>query len=303
MRILIVEDNPTDRELLREVLVGSDSDNEVEEVQTLQEALKQLQAQDFDCILLDLQLPDSTGKDTFDKIFSYFPNIPIIVATHNDDRELALDTIRDGAADYFLKNYTDDEDIFQRITFAVEKHKRSVRVPQETARTFRRVEKAQADLIEARTNKPSHVEDAAVETTAAVAEFSRKIYANFQSSLTELEARQRYQTERLEDLDKLISRGYPGQPSMRSEMDLYNHRIQALEDKLKEVEEEVNDAGATQKQEAIQLKKEKMSHRTKVFLAILALIGAVAGTAITTLANYIYGSDKVPASSQDAGTK
>lgn len=135
-RILIVEDSPTDREILRYLLEDQfKSEAKFREASSLATAFRYLELGNIDCVVLDLQLPDSAGRETFQKINERFPDIPTIVMTHNKDRALAIDMIKMGAADYVLKDYTNPEDIFRRIIFAVEKHHRSVRMPAEKVQT------------------------------------------------------------------------------------------------------------------------------------------------------------------------
>jgi len=78
-----------------------------------------------DCILLDLQLPDSSGIDTFLHVFTAYPHIPIIVVSHNSHLELATQMVRAGAEDFILKNYTNTTAIFRRVLFAVERNNRN----------------------------------------------------------------------------------------------------------------------------------------------------------------------------------
>lgn len=131
MRILIVEDNRVDRELLLELLQDKFmTEAKFRTADNLQLACEYLgRTRDgepfFDVVILDLGLPDSTGRDTFRELHGKFPNVPIVVMSHNKDPELALDLIREGASDYVLKDYTNETAIFRRVLFAVERSKLS----------------------------------------------------------------------------------------------------------------------------------------------------------------------------------
>ncbi len=136
-RILIVEDSPTDRELLRYLLEDQfKNEAKFREASSLATAFRYLDQGNIDCVVLDLQLPDSAGRETFQKINERFPDIPTIVMTHNKDRALAIDMIKMGAADYVLKDYTNPDDIFRRIIFAVDRHHRTVRAPTEKVKAI-----------------------------------------------------------------------------------------------------------------------------------------------------------------------
>ena len=104
LRILIVEDNPADTDLIREMLPQTDSLRfESESVPRLSGALARLERKDIDLVLLDLGLPDSQGLPTFHALRKAAPGIPVIVLSGNDDQELAIAAVRDGAQDYLVK--------------------------------------------------------------------------------------------------------------------------------------------------------------------------------------------------------
>lgn len=127
VKILIVEDNSNDRDLLMHLLESRfKQEAKFREAGDLKTALRFLERGDIDCVVLDLQLPDSTGKDTFLALHERYPHLPTVVITHNHDRELALDMVQSGAADYLIRNYTNEEEIFRRIVFAVERKRRGV---------------------------------------------------------------------------------------------------------------------------------------------------------------------------------
>lgn len=130
MKILIVEDDSIQREVLRQLLEARfQQEAKLREADNLKTAFGYLSRGDIDCVVLDLQLPDSDGRDTFLSLHDKYPEIPIVVMTNNLDRTLALDMIASGAADYLIKNFTNDEEIFRRIVFAVERLRTGLKVP------------------------------------------------------------------------------------------------------------------------------------------------------------------------------
>ena len=124
MDILLVEDNASERTLLRYLLEARFPKEVVvfHEAGRLSEALEILKQETVNCIILDLQLPDSTGKATFIRLYERHFDIPIIVMTGNKDRQLAIDMIQTGASDYVIKNFTDEEELFNRILLTIERH-------------------------------------------------------------------------------------------------------------------------------------------------------------------------------------
>mgnify|MGYP001204014048 CR=1 FL=1 len=282
MRILLVEDSPSDREILRHVLDSQlQGEAEFHEATTLAEATQILESHYVDCTILDLQLPDSIGKETFEKLNARFPDIPMIVMTHSKDRELAISMIQQGAADFLIKSYTglDEEDLYRRITFAIEKHNRSVRVPPESAKYYNRLERAKVHLQEASDGEasPSTIRNMTVEVTTAVADLSKKMFTELQQINMKL-AQQEAILQTVTTLDKEILRGHSNRPSMRSQMDVLEHRVTTMEGRVRKFGEGY-----------IEITKTKISNRTKVLIAILTLLGVI-GTAAATYYTAVYKS-------------
>lgn len=121
-KALLVEDNPQDVDLIQEMLVAVDGYAfDLERVARLSEGLKRLDEGDFDLVLLDLQLPDSKGFDTFTTTQNHVPHLPIIVLTGVDDKALAVRAVRDGAQDYLVKSKVDGELLGRAMRYAVER--------------------------------------------------------------------------------------------------------------------------------------------------------------------------------------
>jgi len=286
MRILIVEDNATDRKLLRYLLEDRfRSEAKFREADSLETAVRYLEGGNIDCVVLDLQLPDSVGKETFEKLSKRFPDVPIIVMTHNKDRDLAISMIQAGAADYILKSYTNEEDIFRRIVFAVEKHSRSVRMPTENAATVHKLERAKANMITAhQSGEHGAIRDTTVATTTAIAEVSKSLFTEMQAISNKLSLqgiRQEGIEKIVEALDVEILKGHPNRPSMRSQMDLMDHRLATAERKVIELGAALKEVEGINRLSMVQDQQFKMTNRTKVLLGILGFLGAVLTTVIS----------------------
>ena len=85
LRILLVEDSPSDAALLQEnILLSGVKDSRVHVVQSLHEAADYLKNNHVDAVLLDLTLPDSSGIDTVREIGRIAPDLPVVVLTGTD---------------------------------------------------------------------------------------------------------------------------------------------------------------------------------------------------------------------------
>jgi diguanylate cyclase (GGDEF)-like protein/PAS domain S-box-containing protein len=107
-RVLLVEDNPGDARLLREMFNEQGSSNtDVTIVQSLCEAEEYLAKHATDIILLDLGLPDAHGLEAVRRAHAAAPRVPLVVLTGLDDETLAAQALHEGAQDYLVKSQID----------------------------------------------------------------------------------------------------------------------------------------------------------------------------------------------------
>jgi two-component system, cell cycle sensor histidine kinase and response regulator CckA len=148
IKVLLVEDNPGDVLLLQETLseITVVSFNLVH-VERLSKALKQLEAETFDVILLDLLLPDSDGLETFTTIHQRVPHTPIVVLTGMSDETLALSAMQAGAQDYLVKGRVSGGDLLMRsMRYAIER-KRVESILHQRERELRTLTEHAPDII------------------------------------------------------------------------------------------------------------------------------------------------------------
>jgi two-component system, cell cycle sensor histidine kinase and response regulator CckA len=124
LKILLVEDNPGDARLIREMLLELPRIRfEVELADRLATGLARMRTGNIHAILLDLGLPDSWGHDTFLAAHATASHIPIIVLTGVGDEALAIRTVQEGAQDYLVKGQADASVLERSIRYAVERKK------------------------------------------------------------------------------------------------------------------------------------------------------------------------------------
>jgi len=147
-KLLVVEDNPGDAEIIR-ILVQDEFQPVVAE--TLHEARQLLKNSAFDVILLDMGLPDSDGLETVIHIRTTAPQLPLVVFTGLDDKETGLQAIRCGAQDYIVKHEAMKSRVLSKILqYAIER--------QEFVTTSRK----QLDNIRIKAKLLENVADAAI---------------------------------------------------------------------------------------------------------------------------------------------
>ncbi len=123
MRIVLIEDDYGDAELVSAYLEDeSDHAFALHHAPLLSEGVEALAGQGADVVLLDLNLPDSTGLSTFTSLRARIPDIPIIVLSGLDDREISTMAVREGAQDFIVKGAFDGKTLFRAIHHAIERH-------------------------------------------------------------------------------------------------------------------------------------------------------------------------------------
>jgi signal transduction histidine kinase len=120
--LLVVEDNPGDARLLREMFNAPGEDRtEVVHVESLHAAEQYLAEHQVDIVLLDLGLPDAQGLEAVRRAHAAAPHVPLVVVTGNDDELLALQSLQEGAQDYLIKGQIDNRGLKRALRYAIER--------------------------------------------------------------------------------------------------------------------------------------------------------------------------------------
>jgi len=122
IRILLVEDNPGDARLIKETLSDAAANQfELACTERLDLALEHVAQHEYDVILLDLTLPDSSGLHTFERMHAQAPTVPTIVLTGLDIETLGIEAMQKGAQDYLIKGQVDTPLLVRSIRYAIER--------------------------------------------------------------------------------------------------------------------------------------------------------------------------------------
>ena len=122
IKVLLIEDNPGDARLIREILAEARGTVfNLECMDRLSTARDCLDRESFDLVLLDLSLPDSQGYDTFAKVHTHVPHMPVVVLSGLDDETLAVKAVQEGAQDYLVKGQVDSNVLVRSIRYAIER--------------------------------------------------------------------------------------------------------------------------------------------------------------------------------------
>ncbi|MEA2605066.1 MAG: hypothetical protein QOF89_6058 [Acidobacteriota bacterium] len=129
IRVLLIEDSPSDARLIREVLCReAPLGFEIEHADCLDAGLARLARRDVDVVLLDLTLPDSEGLATLSATAAVAGPVPILVLTGFDDEELARQALCAGAQDYLPKGGVDGHSLARALRHAIDRKRTAERL-------------------------------------------------------------------------------------------------------------------------------------------------------------------------------
>src|SRR5688572_4133956 len=103
LRILHLEDNPFDAELLGQVLKNGKIDATLSRVDTPAAFESLLQADAFDLAICDYNVPGFSGFTALGRIRELAPDLPVIIVSGAIGDEQAVECLKHGATDYILK--------------------------------------------------------------------------------------------------------------------------------------------------------------------------------------------------------
>jgi serine phosphatase RsbU (regulator of sigma subunit) len=143
-RVLLVEDDDGDAFLVRELLIDTAPDIYIDRVRTLHEA-EALLPGEFNCVLLDLGLPDAQGMEALRMLLDAAPSLAVLVLTGLSDELRGIESVSFGAQDYLVKGNIDGEVLHRAIRYAVERKRADESMRQLYASEARAAENARLE--------------------------------------------------------------------------------------------------------------------------------------------------------------
>ncbi len=137
MKILLVEDNPGDRRLIREYIRSTSlREATLREVDSGEEALEILEKERFHVLLLDLGLPTSQGLGTLQIFRTFAKKLSLVVLTGLEDQEMATLALKMGAQDYLYKDQCTSDLLEKTLRYSLERKSSQDRI-METEHKYR----------------------------------------------------------------------------------------------------------------------------------------------------------------------
>lgn len=107
LRFLLIEDSPSDRELVQTLLEDEFANGDIDVARDLGRAMALIAVTEYDLILADLTLPDADGGTVVRTMREACPQTALMVLTGRNDGTLALWALAEGAQDYLVKGEHD----------------------------------------------------------------------------------------------------------------------------------------------------------------------------------------------------
>jgi hypothetical protein len=262
LRVLLVEDNPSDVELVLCALRKDGFDVSSDVVQTVEDFRLRIHTTDYDLILADYNLPQWSGMEAVEILNHENLDVPLIVVTGYLGEEKAVECIKRGATDCVLKDH------LARLPFSVARAMQEKRLRQQRSRSEEELARSNAEL-----------EQFAYVASHDLQEPLRMI-ANYTQLLAE-----RYRGKLDEQADKYIAYSVDGAVRMQTlirdllsfsrvgtaEIDLSATECHAVvEQALKNLQAAVQESGATVKWTGLPMVMADPSQLTQVFQNLIA---------------------------------
>ncbi|MGX9985265.1 response regulator [Soonwooa purpurea] len=113
-KVLIIDDHYVVRAGTSLILHSNIKNLEINQVSSYQEALAKVRASEYDLLLLDIDLPDTTNKKMISELKGLANNVKILMYTSYTDNDIAIQYIREGA-DGFLNKMANEKEIVKAV--------------------------------------------------------------------------------------------------------------------------------------------------------------------------------------------
>ncbi len=129
LRVLVIEDNPGDAVLVREMLrEAGEASYSLHHATRLRDGITHLLEVGADCVLLDLSLPDAEGLAALAQLRNVAVDTPVIVLSGRSDETTAVRAVQEGAQDYLIKGQVDARLLSRSISYAIERKRAELQI-------------------------------------------------------------------------------------------------------------------------------------------------------------------------------
>jgi len=119
LKLLMIDDDLVDRLAIRRAIDQSELSADVDEAGNAEEALQKVRTKRYDCLLLDHDLPTTTGIEVAKRLRASGDMTPIVFVTGQQNEELLQAAVEAGVTDFFPKGDLSPRRLALRIRFAI----------------------------------------------------------------------------------------------------------------------------------------------------------------------------------------
>lgn len=130
-RFFVIEDSRGDFTLVEEYLNDQFTAPSITRAATFHEVksvFDDVHGKSFDCIILDLSLPDKSGEELIEEVVRMANNIPIVVLTGFTDLSFSINSLEKGISDYLLKDELTPSFLYKSIIYSIKRNKFSDKI-------------------------------------------------------------------------------------------------------------------------------------------------------------------------------
>jgi signal transduction histidine kinase len=131
--ILIIDDDEVDRLSVRRALKRAGIVGDIDEAADVAPALSALRTREYDCVFLDYELPGGNGGDLLREARREGIDVPFVLLTGRQEADLAIEMMKEGAADYLIKEAVAPNRLAAAFQRAVRLHRAEREARQATA--------------------------------------------------------------------------------------------------------------------------------------------------------------------------
>ena len=143
-----MDDDPQDRRLVEVILSKSYTPGQyyMQTASSMSETIQFLRRDDYDVILLDLNLPDSKGIETVQTVHEVDSHATVVVLTGLDNEEIGIEAIQKGASDYLVKGKYLTNLLVRTIRYSLERRRMEEQLRKHREHLEHEVNERTADL-------------------------------------------------------------------------------------------------------------------------------------------------------------
>jgi CheY-like chemotaxis protein len=138
--ILLIEDNAEDASLIKGYLEDVGFKYELYHTETLYEGIELIHKTPIEIVLLDLNLPDSSGFKTITSYLEKSADVPVIVITSMNNEIIGNQAVKAGAQDFLIKGQFDSKIFGRSVRYSLQRSKVQLKL-EETARELEQSKK------------------------------------------------------------------------------------------------------------------------------------------------------------------